>query len=190
MAYNPVNFFLGERKLCTCPGKEDQYVLFSRVGKSAKRFYISNVQYGNMAKDSTWIPGDMIFDGNDHHFLVAKRDGYNVDRAEFYRQNCTVDITRPAKHFTGSNQDYYTETLVQLGIYSVFEDINGNMRQYDIGLLQTTTRRFLLSGNIPLQNLDRIKFRGEMMQVDYINTSDFYPFLYVQCSPDKRVVKP
>jgi hypothetical protein len=120
---------------------------------------------------------------------VAKRDSDNVDRAEFYKSNCVVDVVTLAKHYTNATFDFYSEVALHTDSYCVFEDISANMKMYDPGLLSTTTRKFLLPMYSNVGLLDRVKFNGENMQIDQINLSDFSGFLYVQCSPDKRVSK-
>jgi hypothetical protein len=183
------NYFNASKIQGTIIGKPAEYFVLSRVGKGSSHNQLQN-QFKAMLQDDTQVTnGDIVTIAGETYFVVAKRTtANNSTMCHLYKCNCIVDIVRIQKHYTGSNYDYDMEVPLFTGKPSFYEDITGKMQLFEIGLLATSTRRFLLP-NIALKLLDRIKFNNEKMQVDAINTSSYPGLLMVQCSLDKRVTK-
>lgn len=183
--------FFGDRKeLCTVQGKSSEYLVFKRRGKTNGRNE-DNFVFGVLLQDNSALANGDIVTSPDGigYFCVSRRDGYMSSKAQLQKVNATVDIVRVTKHFTGNVQDYLIEVPLVASVPAYYEDITGRMQQYDIGLKSTSTRRFMVPMLSQVKLLDRIKFNGEPMQIDGINTSTYQGLLWVQCSPDSRVTK-
>lgn len=186
--FSATAMFARYRETLKCHGKESEFVLFTRIGRGTKRFLVNNVHWGLLDSDSKFECGDIVYDqkGN-QYFLVAKTNSMQGDKGEFYKTNCKIDITRVSQEYdeydnptSNANEEIYNE------LDCVYEDISAHMYLYDYGLLKTTTKRFILPSDTEVKLQDRIILNGQTLKVDDINTSDFAPFLYVQCSEDNR----
>lgn len=185
--YDATAMFSQFRVTCSCDGKDNEFIVFTRIGRGTRSFLVNNVRWGLMHKDSKFIPGDTIIDNNGNHlFLVAKTDSYRADKGEFYKTNCTISIKRLEDKYDGYDIIGKEETSIAENIDAVYEDVSGRMKLYDVGLLDTTTKRFIVPDTVDIKLLDRIYLLGEKLKVDYINKSTFPKFLYVQVSIDNR----
>jgi len=172
-------------------GKVNEYIATTRKGRGSSNSVVNNDRAGLIDGNTLFVNGDLctnVSDG-DKYFITAMQSSTDVVSCILKKTNATIDIVRVTKHYTGANQDYLYETSLYLAIPAFYEDTNTKMAMYDSGLLSTSTRRFLVPLSPLVKLLDRIKFNGEPMQIDGINTSTYQGMLWIQCSKDTRVTK-
>lgn len=187
--FSATAMFARYRTVCHCENKDDEFIMFTRIGRGTKRFLINNVLWGLMDTDSAFDVGDVITDDNGTmYFLVAKTNSMQGDKGEFYKTNCTIDIVDVKKNYNEYGEQLDNSEITRYKDYPVvYEDVSAHMHLFDYGLLPTTTRRFIVPSCTVVNVGDRIVLNGENSRVDSINKSDFQPFLYLQCSKDNRV---
>lgn len=175
------------RVRCSVENKEDEFVVFTRVGRGTKQFTVNNVFWGMLKHDSAFTVGDIIDDhrGNTF-FLVAKSGSYRADKAEFYRTNCDIKIVRLVDEYEETNVIGQIEETISESTQGVYEQVSARMKMYDLGLLKSTTMRVLIPKNTEVKLLDRIYLNGSTYQVDDVNISTFPQFYYLQLSVDNR----
>jgi hypothetical protein len=175
------------RVQCSVANKEDEYVVFTRIGRGTKQFTVNNVFWGILKSDSAFTVGDVV---DDHRgnilFLVAKSDSYRADKAEFYRTNCEIKIARLVDEYEGTNVVGQTEEIISESTKGVYEQVSARMKLYDLGLLKSTTMRVLISKDVEVKLLDRIYLNNAVFQVDDVNISTFPEWYYLQLSIDNR----
>lgn len=179
--------FLDRAKEVTINGTIEKWVI-NRLSNTNSRFSANYVSKGLPPNNTIANNGDILISGTDTYFIVSLRKSVSgTNQCQLYQANTTVDIVRVVKQFIGGQfTGKYTEQSLFTNQPSMYQDVNGKMQQYDVGLLSTTTRKFLIP-KCNIQLLDRIKFNGENMQIDIINTTEYENLLSIQCSPDKRV---
>lgn len=180
------DYFQDKKKLCSIQDKPQETIVFKRISRSNSRFTQNYIFECLLQDDTKIVNGDTITDNEGHqYFAVARRDSYLSKTAQLFKVNCSVSIVRLKKEFiNGTFTGKYVEQQLHANIPSMYQDISGNARQYDPGILSTSTRKFILPKLADIQLLDRIKFNGEKMQIDSINTSTYEGLLYIQCQPD------
>lgn len=184
-----VGYFNDRKSKGTIEGKRDEYFVLSRVGKGSSHFQLSNMFKAYLQNDTQAVDGDIVTIGSDAYFVVAlRRSATGTVLCQLYKTNAVVDIVRIQRHYTNKMHDYDEEIPLYSNQVSMYEDINGKMQMYDIGLKSTSTRRFMLP-ILDIELLDRIKLNGELMQVDVINTSAFSGLISVQTSADTRTAQ-
>lgn len=188
--FDATAMFTPFRTLCSCPGKDSEYVLFTRIGRGIKRFSVSNVYWGIMRAKSNFVIGDIVYDPDmQPYFLVAKVDSYRADKAEFYKPNCKVKLTRLQDKYEGYDKVGNEEVVISDNVDGVYEDVSARMKMYDLGLYQSTVKTLLVPKSTDVKLLDRIYMDGysnECFKVDNVSLSSFPEFLFLQVSLDDR----
>lgn len=175
------------RVKCSVENKEDEFVLFTRVGRGTKRFTVNNVFWGLLKYDSEYDVGDIITDPNGNKFfLVAKSNSYRADKAELYKSNCTVKVVRIENVYEGYEIAGEKETIIAENIIGTYERVSARMKMFDLGLLKTTTMRVLIPKVEDIKLLDRLYINDTPYQIDDIDTVSFPEFIYLQLSEDNR----
>lgn len=185
--YDATAMFNQFRTKCSVENKEDEYVLFTRIGRGTKRFTVNNIFWGMLKYDSGFDVGDIIDDhkGN-KYFLVAKVNSYRADKAELYKTNCTVRIVRLVDEYEGNDIVGQTEQVITDNQIATYEQVSARMKMYDLGLLKSTTVRVLIPKVANIKVLDRLILNGEKYQIDDVNKASFPNFYYLQLSVDNR----
>lgn len=175
------------RVKCSVENKEDEFIVFTRIGRGTKRFTVNNVFWGLMKYDSAFDIGDVVDDHKGNlYFLVAKVNSYNADKVELYKSNCNVKIVRLVDKYEDYEVVGQEENTVADDVLSVYEHVSARMKMYDVGLLKTTAMRILIPITVKVKLLDRVYLNGAKYQVDDIDTASFPQFSYVQLSIDNR----
>lgn len=183
------DFFCDRKVICKINGKPDEKIVFKRRGKTNTRFN-DNYIFECVLQDNTSLTnGDIIIDDTGVcYFVIARRDGYLSKIAQMQKTNSSVIICKLVDKFVGTVNKGKTEQLLYSNVPVFYEDISGNMRLYDSGLLPTTTKRILMH-NSNVVSLDyRIKLNGSNYKINDINTSKYPGLLYIQVEIDNRVV--
>lgn len=180
--------FARYREICSVDGKQDEYVLFTRIGRGTKRFLVNNVFWGLLDSDTEFNTGDIVINSkNEKLYLVALAKNLQGVKGEFYKVNATIDIKRISQEYDEyDNPISSSATTVYKDYECVYEYVSTKMHLYDYGLLDSTVMRFLLSKDVDIQMLDRIVLNGKNYQVNNIDDFSFSPFRYCQCSEDTR----
>lgn len=187
MAWDATAMFNQFRTKCSVKNKEDEYVLFTRIGRGTKRFTVNNTFWGLLKSGSAFSTGDVVIDPDKNtYFLVAKAESYRAEKAELYKTNCTVKITRLVDQYDGYEVIGKEEEVVSEEALGVYEQVSANMKLYDLGLLKTTSMRVLMPMDVTIKLLDRLYLGADPYQVDDVNTSSFPSFYYLQLSVDTR----
>lgn len=180
----PIDALRSQRKTAIIEGKADEPIVIYRSEKSMALVNYNFTRKGVVKRKSNIAPGDLVTVDNIKYFCI----GTIPTQVKLRETNTTIDILRIQKHYTGSTYDYDTGILLHEQIVAYYEDINGKMALYDLGIKSTSTRRFLMP-ILDFKLLDIIRFNGEHMQIDVINTSVYPGLLWVQCSPYAKVIK-
>jgi len=182
-------YFPERKKVSQCKGKQDEHIVLKRTSRSSSRFSQNNIFEALLEDITKYTNGDLLTIEDQKYFVVARRDSYLSKIAQLYKCNTTIDIVRLAKEYINGN---YTGKSIEQLLYSdvpaIYQDITGHNKQFEPGILDTSTRKFIIPKLIHIQQLDCVKFRGERMQLDTINTSQYDGLYYIQCQPDKRRV--
>ncbi len=174
-----------DKKLCTISGKNSEYIVFTRIGKTTS-VWANNYEYKGLLNDNTALePGDLVSVGTDKYLTKYVRDTYFSKQAQLALTNAVVNVVRPTKQFVGGSFTGYTEVSVESSVPALQETITGKMQMLEPGLLSTTVKRFLMQ-DIGIVLLDRIKLGSENYQVDVFDNTSFPGLISVQCSVDKR----
>lgn len=181
-----ISFF--PKKLAVTQGKPNEYVAISRTSKGESINSINTKFNFLMEPNTTRVYGDILAIDGQSYFIVTLTKSIVNTVAQTKRANSTIDIIRIKKHYTGSSYDYDEGLLLYEQIVAYYEDVTGKQQQYDLGLKSTSTRRFL-TPILDYKLLDIIRFNGEFMQVDDINTSSYPNLYWVQCSPYREEIK-
>lgn len=175
------------RVQCSVENKEDEFVVFTRVGRGTRQFTVNNVYWGMLKHDSAFVVGDIV---DDHKgslfFLVAKTDSYRADKAEFYKTNCNIKIVRLVDIYEETSVVGREEKVISEETHGVYEQVSARMKLYDLGLLKSTVMRVLIPKDSPVKLLDRVYLNEDKYQVEDVNTSTFPGFYYLQLSVDNR----
>lgn len=182
-----INFFANQKKQVMVKGKGLESVVLGKSGRGNSIFKVNHVFTAMLGDNSEIVDGDILLDGEDNYFVVAVRIAPRASQAQLYKANGSIDVARIIKYFEGGTQKGFTEDPV-VRIPTLHETITATIKQFDVGLLPNTVKRFLIA-DYGLQLLDRFKFGAEKYQVDAIDDSKFPGFLSIQCSIDKRVTK-
>ena len=175
------------RLKCSVKDKEDEFVLFTRIGRGTKRFTVNNVFWGLLKYDSAFDVGDIVTDPKGfNYFLVAKSNSYRADKAELYKSNCTVKIVRLKDVYEGYEVVDQEEEMICEDTIGVYERVSARMKLFDLGLLKSTTMRVLVPKIEGVKLLDRLYINEKAYQIDDIDTASFPGFLYIQLSEDNR----
>ena len=175
------------RTKCSVKGKDDEFVLFSRIGRGTKRFTVNNTFWGMLKYDSKFDVGDIVDDHRGNiYFLVAKVNSYRADKAELYKTNTKCKIVRLEDEYEGNEIVGQQETVIADDVLGVYEEVSARMKMYDVGLLESTTVRILIPKDTGIQQMDRMYINGVKYQVNYIGTASFPNFNYVQLGADTR----
>lgn len=172
---------------CSVKDKEDEFVLFTRIGRGTKRFTVNNVFWGMLKYDSNFDVGDIVDDHKGNlYFLVAKVNSYRADKAELYKINCKIKIVRLEDQYEGNDIIGQAESVIADDSLAVYEEVSARMKMYDVGLLESTTVRVLVPKTVGVKVLDRLYLNGEAYLVNSANTSSFPGFYYLQLGDDTR----
>ena len=175
------------RTKCSVENKEDEFVLFTRIGRGTKRFTINNIFWGMLKYDSNFDVGDIVDDHKGNlYFLVAKVNSYRADKAELYKTNCKVKIVRLEDQYEGNDIIGQTESVIADNLLAVYEEVSARMKMYDVGLLESTTVRVLIPKTVDVKVLDRLYLNSEAYLVNNVNTSSFPGCYYLQLGADTR----
>lgn len=184
------NAFRDRMKKVTIDGKGEEGWVVNRL-YGLTNVYNANYMYKALIPNhSLAANGDLILYEGDKFFVISKlRSVTGTQQIQMQKVNCTVNIVRLVKEFingtfTGKN----TRVVIKENVPSVYKDITAKMQMYDAGLLQTTTRKFIIPKIADLKLLDIIEFNGELCQIDMINTTDTENLFTLQTQKDKRKI--
>lgn len=171
------------------PGKANELIVTTRKGKGRTVSAINNDLAGLMQDNTMYVNGDQCTNVNTGiaYFITAQQSSTSATNCLLKKINCSIDILRISKHYTGTTYDYDIGTLLFSAVPSYYEDITGKMQQYDLGLKSTSTRRFMTT-MLNLKLLDIIRFGTDNMQIDGINTTTYQGLLWIQCSPYTKTI--
>ena len=177
------------KKTVNIPSHPDEQWSITRVGRGKTSASINNQFQALVPKNTNATTGNIVAIDGVAYFVLTLEKSFVNTICQLRRTNATISIVSIEKHFTPTKvNDYDYELPMHDNVTSFYEDINGRMALYDIGLKATATRRFIVPV-LPMKLTDRVKFNGENMLVEVINSSAYPGLLQIQCSPDNRKTK-
>lgn len=171
-------------------GKANEPIFTTRRGRGTSASVVNNDRSALMPHDTKYVNGDLctkVSDGTTY-FIVAQQFSSDAVNCQLKKTNAVIDIVRIKKHFTGKVNDYDYEVPLFTKVTAFYEEISGKMQQFDMGLKQTSTKKFLVP-KLDFALIDRIKINGQNAQIDVINESSYPGLLSVQTSVDTRSTK-
>ena len=174
----------------TIEGKPSERWVVNRLD-SLNSAYKANYMYkGLIPSNSNAECGDVVTCGSDRFFIISKaRSVTGTLQVQMQKVNCTVNVVRVRKEFiNGTATGKYIRDVLKENVPAVFRDVTTKMRQYDVGLLQTTNRKFIIPKMPNLKLIDTIEFQDMYCQVDMINESETEGLYTLQTQKDKRVL--
>lgn len=186
--FSATAMFARYRSVCSCKDKQDEFVVFTRIGRGTKRFLVNNVMWGLMDRDSEFTVGDVITtDKDDTYFLVGMTKSLQGNKGEFYKTNCQIDIYSPQKEYDEYGDEVgITQILKYESLQCVFEDVTSKLFLYEYGLNPSMQKRLIIPQDIDIKVGDSIVLNEERLRIESINKYDFAPFLYISCHDDER----
>jgi hypothetical protein len=181
----PLDMLRSQWQTAKISGKTDEKIVISRAEKSNTQTNYNFTRKGVVKRNTGITNGDFITVGSASYFVI----GAIPTQVKLREVNCTVDICKITKKYNGSKELGDFEEIIHHNIPAFYENINGNMKLYDSGLLPTTVKRFILLNDITVQNDYRIKLNGKNYKVNYIDDSRYPKLLHVQTENDNRVTK-
>lgn len=158
---------------------------------SLNNTYKANYMYkGLVPNNSVASCGDIIhYRDNDFLIISKTRSVTGTQQVQMQRVNCYINVVRFRKEYIdGTATGKYIRDVLKEEVPAVFKDVTTKMHIYDIGLLQTTTRKFILPKIATLKLLDTIEFEDMYCQVDMINETETEGYFTLQTQKDKRVL--
>jgi hypothetical protein len=195
-------YFPDRKTLCQIQGKSNEYIVFSRISRGSTTKSLNSKFKGLLQDDTNIENGDLITENGNKYFITAVRKSYLSTIAELYKANCDINIFKLEDIYNVNHQKTgTTETMTFSNIPTLQETITTTMKQYDLGLLPKTVKKFIVPKNSNIKLLDRIKIgywyselflydfiAEECYQVDSIDNTTYKGLLYIQCSIDIRSV--
>lgn len=171
-------------------GKGSERWVVNRLD-SLNNTYKANYMYkGLIPNTSAVVCGDVVhYRDNDFLVISKTRSVTGTQQVQIQKVNCYVNVVRFRKEYIeGTATGKYVRDILKENIPAVFKDITTKMHIYDIGLLQTTTRKFILPKIKSLKLLDTVEFEDMYCQVDMINETEAEGYYTLQTQKDKRVL--
>lgn len=171
-------------------GKPSERWVVNRLD-SLNSAYKANYMYKGLVPNNSKVDcGDVVTCGSDRFFIISKaRSVTGTLQVQMQKVNCTVNVVRFRKEFiNGTATGKYIRDILKENVPAVFRDVTTKMRQYDVGLLQTTNRKFIIPKTPNLKLIDTIEFQDMYCQVDMINESETEGLYTLQTQKDKRVL--
>lgn len=176
-------YFKDQQKTFSCIGKPSERVLITRRGKSASSSVQSYDRSAAFQDDTSFTSGDLISYGNDKYFIVSMESSNESTVGQLKKINASIVLYSVSGNTTAG----YKGTLV--GTYDSYQRVvTANMKLYDAGLLDTTVRKFILSGSIGISISDRVVFDSKFYTVSAVDNSKYSGLLEIQVADDKRKV--
>ena len=153
--------------------------------------YKANYMYKGLIPNNSMAEcGDMVTVGKDVFFVISKvRSVTGTQQVQMQKVNCLVNMVRFRKEFkNGTPTGKYTRDVLKENVPAVFRDVTTKMQLHDAGLLQSTTRKFIIPKMPSLKLLDTIEFNDMYCQVDNINETETEGLYTLQTQKDKRII--
>ena len=175
--------FFGDRAVsCTVTGKDSEKIVFKRASKSYGS-YLENFVYSGLLQDNTkLVNGDAITNNGNTYYMVARRHGAFSEIGKLIQCNTTVDLVKKVKKYVDHEFVGYEDTIVA-SVPANFREVSGAVKLYDPGLLPTTTVKLI----VPIVSIavkDRVKVKGNILTIDFIDSTTNDGVYTLQCSPD------
>lgn len=133
--------------------------------------------------------GDIVEAIGDKLFVTSMvKSETQTKQLRLFKINASVNIVRLSPLYeNGTKTSKYSREVIAENVPAYFQDITEKMKIFDTGLLQTSTRKFIIPIIPELKLLDRIEFNDDFCQIDNINMSDNEGLYTIQTQMDKRV---
>lgn len=171
-------------------GKGSERWVVNRLD-SLNNTYKANYMYKGLIPNTSAVACGDIVHYRDNDFLVISktRSVTGTQQVQIQKVNCYVNVVRFRKEYIeGTATGKYVRDILKENVPAVFKDITTKMHVYDIGLLQTTTRKFILPKIKTLKLLDTVEFEDMYCQVDMVNETETEGYYTLQTQKDKRVL--
>lgn len=171
-------------------GKGSERWVVNRLD-SLNNTYKANYMYKGLVPNTSAVACGDIVHYRDNDFLVISktRSVTGTQQVQIQKVNCYINVVRFRKEYIeGTATGKYVRDILKENVPAVFKDITTKMHVYDIGLLQTTTRKFILPKIKTLKLLDTVEFEDMYCQVDMINETEAEGYYTLQTQKDKRVL--
>lgn len=157
--FEPINALRSQWKNSRVQGKSDEPIVVVRAEKSNTQMNYNLVRKGIIKRNSSRELGDTIDVEGIKYFVVGKQS----TELKLMEQNAHINIVKLVSKYVGSNKVGDQEQSVSTNVPTVQYDVSGNMKLYDLGLLSTTIKKFIL----PICDIQvnyRIKFSGKIIK--------------------------
>ena len=182
--YEPINALRPQWKTSKVEGKPDEPIVLTRVEKSNLQSNYNWVRKGVVKRKTTRDFGDIVKIDNNKYFVVGKQ----ATEVKLIEANTTISIQKlTPQYINGVNTNKFIPTNLYTNIPTFYEDISGNMRLYDQGLLPTSVKKFIVESHADIKLTQRIKLGDKNFQINDINTTRYPGLLFVQVENDTRV---
>lgn len=158
---------------------------------SLNNTYKANYMYKGLIPNRSVVTcGDIVRYRNQDFLVISKtRSVTGTQQVQIQKVNCYINVVRFRKEYIdGTATGKYIRDILKEEVPAVFKDVTTKMHIYDIGLLQTTTRKFILPKIATLKLLDTVEFEDMYCQVDMINETETEGYFTLQTQKDKRVL--
>jgi hypothetical protein len=183
------DFYIDRAETYEVQGKSPELIFVTRRGRTESSSVMNNDKQGLLQDDTTIVTGDLVTKGTLSYFVQGRQSSTEANSCQLRKVNATLVIQRLAKHFTSGVFDNTYMVTQALTVPSSYKEVTGTMKQWDQGLLGTTTIRFMTQV-IDVKLTDRIVFNGTNYIVNFIDTAKYEGLYDIQCSPDiGRTVK-
>lgn len=170
-------------------GKPSERWVVNRLD-SLNSAYKANYMYKALVPNNSRVEcGDVAtYRGMDFFVISKARSVTGTQQIQIQKVNCYINLIRLKKEFiNGTATGKYERIVLKENVPAVYKDITTKMKLYDVGLLQTTTRKFILPKVEDLKLLDTVEFEKEFCQVDMINETETEGCFTLQVQQDKRI---
>ena len=178
------------KKQITVHGKDSEWIVLTRTGKSSSSNFKSNFVYTGLLQDDSKLENGDVFITTIRNIpktfmVVSVRIADASIQATVYECNGVAHIYRPTEAYD-ENDELTGTGLKYIGYMDTNHvTVNAQMRLLDAGLLPSTTKEFRMP-KCDIKELDQIQLDGQKFCVDSIDLTKFNGLLAVQTSNDNR----
>lgn len=158
---------------------------------------ISNNDFSHTHKFKGLLVDNTVIDEGDLLISVSSQDKYivtsfrhvafmNTNQINCWKCDYECAVYRLEEKFVGNQLAGTEMTEIKNHIPCVQKDVNGKMKFYDAGLLESTIKLVYIQYNKCLQLMDRLVINNNNYQIDSIDTS-MRGLMALQLSEDKRL---
>lgn len=169
--------------------KASEPVHLTRQGISNNDFAHTHKYKGLLIPKTVISEGDLLVNDKGKYLVTAFRgiQFLNTNQINLWRCDYECSIYSLQDKYVGNQKAGVEQVAIKENIPCIQKDVNGKMKYFDGGLLESTTKIVYIQYDAAIELTHRLVINGKNYQIDSIDTS-MKNIMCLQLSDDKRAI--